>query len=708
MLPLLTNEELSQLPPDGGSEYNRLIFEKSPYLLQHARNPVKWWSWCDEAFETARAEDKPVFLSIGYATCHWCHVMEHESFEDVDIASAMNASFICVKVDREERPDIDHVYMAVTQAMTGHGGWPMTVLMTWDKKPFFTGTYFPKRSRHGRIGMHDLIKAINDAWLYRKDDVLTNARQIVESVSSIDASEPKPLRTVIVSEAVEMFKNQFDQRYAGFGNAPKFPTPHNISFLLRYYHTTHDADVLQMVVRTLDAMRWGGIYDHIGFGFHRYSTDARWFLPHFEKMLYDQALTAIAYTEAYQITGYARFKETAQNILEYVLRDMEAPSGGFYSAEDADSDGEEGKFYLWSFSEIAAILGTIDAELFAKVYNLDREGNYYDEATREPNGSNIIFLTKEWSDITAETGITEHALREQTDQMRKKLLEVRSRRTRPLKDDKILTDWNGLMITALCKAAQVFEDATYVHAAMRAEHFIRTRMMTKDGHLYKRHRLDESGLPAHLDDYAFWIWGLIELVETTGDVQFLKEARRLTTIVVDEFEDPDNGGFYFTSQNGEPLIRRTKELYDGAIPSGNSVMLSNLYRMSRLLHEPALAGKAERIGLSFADSIHRMPMAFAQFLSGWDRLQQAPMEIIITGTKDNATFQVMSTLAHHAYHANKTLIIKSSDVWDDLSPQYKNYPINSDYAKAYVCRDFHCEAPVSDKTDLQNKLRNAP
>ncbi|HNO12410.1 MAG TPA: thioredoxin domain-containing protein, partial [bacterium] len=394
MLPILSKEELAKLPPDGGTEYNRLIFEKSPYLLQHARNPVKWWSWCDEAFETARTAGKPVFLSIGYATCHWCHVMEHESFEDTAIASAMNDSFICVKVDREERPDIDHVYMAVTQAMTGHGGWPMTVLMTWDKKPFFTGTYFPKQSRHGRIGMNDLIKAINDAWYHRKNDVLTNAQQIVDSMARAEDNRPKPIRASILSEAVEMFKKQFDQRFAGFGSAPKFPTPHNLSFLLRYYHTTHDGDVLSMIVRTLDAMRCGGIYDHIGFGFHRYSTDARWFLPHFEKMLYDQALTVIAYTEAYQVTGYARFEETAENILEYVLRDMTAPDGGFYSAEDADSEGEEGKFYLWTYREVETLLGRKDAELFAKVYNLDHDGNYYDEATHEPNGSNIIFLSK--------------------------------------------------------------------------------------------------------------------------------------------------------------------------------------------------------------------------------------------------------------------------------------------------------------------------
>ncbi len=432
---------------------NKLANEKSPYLLQHADNPVNWYPWGEEAFEKAKAGDKPIFLSIGYSTCHCCHVMEKESFEDAEVAKLMNEAFINIKVDREERPDIDDVYMTVCLMLTGSGGWPLTIILTPDKKPFFAGTYFPKESRFGRIGMLELIPQVQEIWRTRRADVERSASQITELLSR---DESPPFAFELGSETIQLAYDQlqgsFDKLHKGFGNAPKFPSPHTLIFLLRYWKRTGEEKAKSMAIETLDAMRLGGIYDHLLGGFHRYSTDSSWRLPHFEKMLYDQAMHILAYTEAFEATKEQKFAEIATETADYVLREMTSPEGGFYSAEDADSEGEEGKFYLWRFNEVKETLGEEDGALFASIFNLEPDGNYLEEATQRRTGSNVLFMKKPLADLALELGLKEQELKIQISEMKKKLFAIRNKRIRPFKDDKILTDWNGLMIAGLARA----------------------------------------------------------------------------------------------------------------------------------------------------------------------------------------------------------------------------------------------------------------
>ncbi|KAB2879177.1 thioredoxin domain-containing protein [bacterium] len=702
-------ELIKQLPPDGGPEFNRLVFEKSPYLLQHARNPVDWYPWGEEAFEKARSENKPIFLSIGYATCHWCHVMEHESFEDSTVAAMMNETFVCIKVDREERPDIDNIYMAVTQAMTGHGGWPMTVIMTWDKKPFFTGTYFPKHSLGGRPGMMELVPAIADAWANRKDEVLKSANDITAAIQNRAASSnPVALSPSIFDSAFAMFRSQFDTQYAGFGSSPKFPTAHNLSFLLRYYKRTENADALRMAERTLKAMRNGGMYDQIGFGFHRYSTDAKWFLPHFEKMLYDQALIAMAYTDAYQVTQNPLYKKTVEEIFEYVLRDMTDPAGGFYSAEDADSEGEEGKFYLWTKAELETILGSSDAELFCKTFNVTAEGNYYEEATREFKGTNIPFLNKDTDVLAHEANFSEDEFKAKIESIRKKLFDVREKRIHPLKDDKILTDWNGLMIAALAKGAQVFDKPEYADAARRAADFILSTLRDPNGRLLKRYRQGAAGLPAHLDDYAFMVWGLLDLYETAFDVKYLESALELNKTMTEFYWDKENGGFYFTGSDAEKLITRPKEIYDGAIPSGNSIAALNLIRLSRITGKEEFAEMAEAIGNCFSENISKVPMVYAQFLMAYDFQTGPSYEIVIAGEEHDALSKEMLAALRSRFIPNKVILFrssKSSSGLDGIAPFTKTQAMKNGKATAYVCRNFTCSAPTHDVSEMMDLLK---
>ena len=430
---------------------NRLSKENSPYLLQHAGNPVDWFPWGSEAFTKAAEEDKPVFLSIGYSTCHWCHIMEKESFEDEEIAGMMNDAFVSIKVDREERPDIDGIYMQVCQMLTGSGGWPLTIIMTPDKKPFFAGTYFPKESRFGRPGMKELISRIKNIWLTKRDDINRSASEITEAVSRQIDSAPDELDKNIFEKAFAEFRERFDSEYGGFGSAPKFPSPHNLSFLVRYYKSYKDEDALMMAAKTLDEMRQGGIYDHIGFGFHRYSTDRQWLVPHFEKMLYDQALLTISYVEMYQATGKEIYKQTAEEILEYVLRDMTSPEGGFYSAEDADSEGEEGKFYLWTKDEFERTAGT-DSGLLAGIFNVKPDGNYSDPLNEGNEPGNILHLKNSLTELSTEAGLSEEELKKKINEASKKLFKIREKRVHPYKDDKILTDWNGIDDLCFCES----------------------------------------------------------------------------------------------------------------------------------------------------------------------------------------------------------------------------------------------------------------
>jgi len=493
---------------------NKLIFEKSPYLLQHAYNPIDWHPWGEDAFEKAGRENKPIFLSIGYSTCHWCHVMEEESFDDPEVARLMNDAFVSIKVDREERPDIDSIYMTVCQMLTGSGGWPLTILMTPDKKPFFAGTYFPKENRFGRIGMMELVPQIKEVWIQHYDEVVDSVNQVTEALRRAAVTvSGKEINEAALKAAYIQLSQGFDEEYGGFGTSS-----HSLFFLLRYWRRTGNERALEIVERTLQAMRHGGVYDHIGFGFHRYTTDRGWLVPHFEKMLYDQALIAMAYIEAYQATRKEEFADTAREIFTYILRDMTAPSGGFYSAEDADSEGEEGKFYLWTEEEIKKSLSEEEAEFALKIFNAQKDGNFTEEITGHKTGKNILHLRKSLKEIAIDLKIDEQEVKRHLEEMRKKLFAFREKRIHPYKDDKILTDWNGLMIAALAKGAQVFDEPKYAEAARNAITFILKNLMRGDGRLLHRYREGQAAVPGNVNDYAFLIWGLIELYEATFEL----------------------------------------------------------------------------------------------------------------------------------------------------------------------------------------------
>ena len=525
---------------------NRLAKENSPYLLQHAGNPVDWYPWSDEAFAKAAREDKPIFLSIGYSTCHWCHVMERESFEDEEVAKLLNDTFVCIKVDREERPDIDNIYMTVCSMMTGSGGWPLTIIMTADKKPFFAGTYFAKQTQYGRMGMLDMIPRLHDIWQNRREEVLQSTDKILEILQQQNKSTPgEDIDQEVLHHAFNELSGRYDSKHAGFSNAPKFPTPHIITFLLRYWKMTGNDHALVMVDHTLTAMRLGGIFDQLGFGFHRYATDDRWLLPHFEKMLYDQALLAIAYLEGYQVTGNTLFKQTAHEIFTYVLRDMTAPEGGFFSAEDADSEGIEGKFYVWTLKELQDVLTPEEAELVQGLYNLKAEGNFHDEATGMPTGANIFHLTKPLPEAAPDSPQKSGDAAINLDDIRNKLFTHREERIHPHKDDKILTDWNGLMIGALAFGARILDNEAYLEAAKKAAHFVLSSMRN-NGRLLHRYRDGEAAVDGMLCDYAYVVWGLLELYTADFDAEILGEAIRLNDRMLQLFWDDKGGGFFLT------------------------------------------------------------------------------------------------------------------------------------------------------------------
>ncbi len=687
---------------------NKLINEKSPYLLQHAYNPVNWFPWGDEAFEKARLEDKPIFLSIGYSTCHWCHVMEKESFEDTEVAKLMNDAFVSIKVDREERPDIDGIYMSVCQMITGGGGWPLTIVMTPDKKPFFTGTYFPKHTRFNRIGMMELVPRLKEVWTTKKDDVLKSADEIASSLKKQSfISDSNEIDESILDKAYDELNKRYDEANGGFGNAPKFPSPHNLLFLLRYWKRKDVPKSLEMVEKTLTEMRCGGIYDHIGFGFSRYSTDQHWLVPHFEKMLYDQAMLVMAYTETYVATKNKFYKETAKEILEYVLRDMTHPEGGFYSAEDADSEGEEGKFYLWDADELRNVLEKDESDFTIKVFNTADDGNWIDESKGMMPGTNILYLKKSNKELADQLNITEDDFTKKLESIRKKLFNYREKRIHPHKDDKILTDWNGLMISAFAKAAQAFDDKEYTDAAIKSYSFIEKYLTGKDGRLIHRFRDGESGLQAHIDDYAFMINALIDLYETNFEIKFLKRAIELNEILMKEFWDEHNGGFYFTSSKSEELIARQKDVYDSALPSGNSVALLNLIRLSRFTANIYFEKKASLLVKYFSGYISKSPSAFCMFMCGLDFLFSSSTEIVIVSEKkDDQAIQGIN-LIRNIFNPNKIVILKSSDYqneFGELLSFTKDMKMKDNNTTFYVCRDYSCNQPVNSIKELQKLL----
>ena len=689
---------------------NRLANEQSPYLLQHADNPVDWYPWGEEAFSAARDLDRPIFLSIGYATCHWCHVMEHESFEDEDVARLMNESFVNVKVDREERPDIDGIYMAVAQMATGHGGWPLTIVMTPDRLPFFSGTYFPRESRFGRPGMLDLVPRIRELWQTRRDDLLTAAhetRDRLQSLAEADRSG-RALDADTLSRGFQELELEYDQERGGFGRAPRFPTPHRLLFLLRFWRRTGVDQALEMVVKTLDALRAGGIFDQVGYGFHRYSTDDQWLLPHFEKMLYDQALLVMAYVEAFQATGDASHARVAKQVLEYVLRDMTAPDGGFYSAEDADSEGEEGKFYLWTDEELRQVLGESDADFAALVWEIRPGGNFVDEATGERSGTSIPHLAEPLQARAAELGLELSELEHRLDSVRERLLEHRSRRIRPLLDDKILTDWNGLMIAALAKAGGALDAPEYVESATRAAAFLWTTMQT-DGRLLHRYRDGDADIEANLDDYAFFAWAEIELHQVTQDPEHLRRAIVLTDSMLERFHDDASGGLFFSPAGRPDLIVRQREVYDGAVPSGNSVALSNLLRLARLTAEAKYERAAGEVSRAFSRTVGSHPSAFSMFLCGLELVVDGGQELVIAGDPESDAVTEMLDVAGRGYEPHLVTILRPAG--EDARGVTEIAPFLVEFrgepgaeATAYLCRGLMCERPVTSVAELKSLL----
>jgi len=696
---------------------NRLIHEKSPYLLQHAYNPVDWYPWGEEAFRKAAREDKPVFLSIGYSTCHWCHVMERESFEDDEVAELLNRSFVAVKVDREERPDVDHIYMAVCQAMTGQGGWPLTVILTPDKKPFFAGTYFPKRTRYGRIGLMELLRQIERRWRDDRESLEAFGNRLAAAIRGEEDGRSREERLAerpawdpaLADEAFAQLEAYFDNTYGGFGRPPKFPIPHQIMFLFRYHRRTGNGKALEMAVRTLDGMARGGIRDHIGEGFARYSTDEKWLVPHFEKMLYDNALLAMAYTEAYQITGEERHAEVARGILRYVSRDMTGPDGEFHSAEDADSEGEEGKFYLWAPDEVAEALGE-DAGWFCELYGITEKGNF--------EGRNIPNLIDADPDaVAAKWGMTAEELRRRAAEAREKLFARREQRIRPHKDDKVLTAWNGLMIAACAKAAAAFGDPALEEAARRAEAFLWRNLRRPDGRILARWRDGEAAVPGFVDDYAFYAWGLLELYHATFDPVYLERAMELSREMLRLFWDEEEGGFHFYGSDAEELLHRFKETYDGAQPSGNAVAAANFVRLSGLTGDETWASYAERIFEAFAGRAARYPSGHAMLLVAWLHASAPSREFVVVGKRgDPATERFLNGLQRRFLPEAAVLHIppetdgeagaeeKPRETILRIAPYAREYRLKNGQSAVYACENFACREPVCRWEDFEALL----
>ncbi|NQV16222.1 thioredoxin domain-containing protein [bacterium] len=678
---------------------NRLINSTSPYLLQHAHNPVDWYPWGEAAFERARSEDKPIFLSIGYSTCHWCHVMAHESFEDEEVARLMNEHFICIKVDREERPDIDQLYMSVATALTGRGGWPLTIVMTPEKRPFFAGTYFPKISAPGRIGMLDLLPRINQAWHENRAEIDATSDQIIQSLQQQKvSSNGENLNEEVLNTAASEFSKSYDKIYGGFGSAPKFPSPHNLVFLLREGHRTGKQELIEIALHTLKQMRLGGIFDHIGYGFHRYSTDGQWHVPHFEKMLYDQATLMLAYTEAWQISGDAIYKQTVDEIFLYLTDKLLSPNGAYFSAEDADSDGEEGKFYVWSWDELKKIIGDERLERFSVPFDIQAEGNFMDEASGKPAGTNIFHLSQM-------DAYTTHIGGYEWEQLRQKLYAVREDRIHPGLDDKILADWNGLILTALSRAARAMGDDRYTKAAGALAEFLVSDMISEEGKLNHMLRKDGSDNPGFLDDYSFVIQGLRNYYELSFDLKYLEIALELQVIQIEHFWDDSDRAFFFTAEGDNELFLRQKEIYDGAIPSGNSVAAENLYYLGRLAEKPQWEVLSMKIGETFSSQVRRAPRGFASLLQSVQTQVAGSKEIVITGDLDDLS--ATSAIINGVYNPHKLVLYRPKQDFEriaSISGFLKYQEAINNGLTVYICEDYTCQQPVTDLRNLEQAL----
>ncbi|MCF8032874.1 MAG: thioredoxin domain-containing protein [Desulfarculaceae bacterium] len=677
---------------------NRLAQEKSPYLLQHANNPVDWQPWDEAARAQAKAEDKPIFLSIGYATCHWCHVMAHESFEDPEVAALLNRDYVAIKVDREERPDLDGVYMAVCQTLTGRGGWPLSVWLTPEGKPFYAGTYFPKNTRQGMPGFIPVLTELSRRWKSpERVKMISASEQIIQALQSHGAPEPGQLGQTALGQAAAGLAGIYDPKHGGFGAAPKFPTPHHLTYLLRWHLRVPGGKALSMVQTTLDRMWRGGIFDQVGLGFHRYSVDAQWLVPHFEKMLYDQALMAMALCEAFQLTGEEGFAQAARQVFAYVLRDMTSPGGGFYSAEDADSEGEEGLFYVWTPDQVADVLGPELGGLFCRAYNVTDQGNF-------EHGRSIPHLTSSLEELAGDEGLEPGDLAAKLNEAREGLFAAREKRVHPLKDDKIIASWNGLMIAALAIGARALNQPSYLEAAERAAEFIEAELRDGNGRLARRWREGHLAGQGYLDDYAFYLWGLIELHQSGLETRHLERALDLAELTHRLFEDADKGGYFYTPAGGEDLIFRDKEIYDGALPSGNSAMALNLLRLGRLVGSVELEERAEGVFKAFAGLVEGQPMAYTHLMNALDFSLSPGQEVVVVGKRGDERTEALITRALEGFAPHRVVLFKDAGADGARVGALAPYAVEMEQvgsgATAFVCTGHACQSPVNDPADM--------
>ena len=688
---------------------NRLVNEKSPYLLQHAYNPVDWYPWGEEAFDKAKREGKPIFLSIGYSTCHWCHVMERESFEDDSVAELLNRHFVAIKVDREERPDVDRLYMTAMQAMGMGGGWPLNAFLTPDLEPFFGGTYFPPRTAMGRPGLMEVLPRVHDAWERQREQVVASGRGVIDAIAALGAPDAAAAdRETLFVQCARYLAAAHDAEQGGFSGAPKFPSVVNLNFLMRWWarDPAGHADALAMVRRQLDAMQAGGIHDQLGGGFHRYSTDREWLVPHFEKMLYDQAQLAWAFLEGYQATGDARYAETARGVFAYVSRDLGAPEGGFYSAEDADSEGEEGRFYVWAKSEIEAIAGAEDAPAFLSRYGVTSAGNF-------EHGTNILHEARTPAETAAELGIGEADVRSGIERASRRLLEARGRRPRPHRDDKVLTAWNGLMISAFARGARVLGDAGLRERAERAARFVWERLRDeRSGALTRRWREGEAGVPGQMDDYAYFALGLIDLYQASLDPVWLARATQVTEAMIERFWDGEAGGF-FESPSGDTRLKvRMKDGFDGAEMAGNSIAALDLQILGTLLDRRDWQEKARRTFDHYARRLATGPAAMPQMLVAMELAEAAPRHVVIAGPAEDKGTRAMIAEFDRRFLPHDVLLLAEGGARQKalakLAPFIAPLARQNGRATAYVCVDYACRLPTTDRNAFAVQLDDHP
>lgn len=688
---------------------NRLSEENSPYLLQHSNNPVNWYPWCDEAFKLAEEKDLPVFLSIGYSTCHWCHVMERECFEDDEVAKILNSNFISIKVDREQRPDIDSIYMSVCQMMTQRGGWPLSIFITPKKEPFFAGTYFPKNGKDKMVGFVDLLNNIINVWNNNKPDIFKSAESIIKSLK--DISNPKLPNSFIkkdnMKEIFESLKDFYDEKYGGFGEAPKFPSPQNIIFLAKYFSSFKDNDSLRMINQTLTSIALGGIHDHLGGGFHRYSTDVKWLVPHFEKMLYDQANILEALYEGYLLDEKDIYLETINSTQNYLNEIMKSDSGAFFSAEDADSEGEEGLFYIWSEGELKEVLKSDEFYFFKHLYNIEPQGNFLEETTKQENGKNIIYLKDELEKFSSIFSLEENLIKEESKRIKSKLKNYRNKRKRPILDDKILTDWNSMVISSLSKISRIKNNHQSLDTAIRCNEFIENNMIN-NGDLNHCYRNNVSSINGTLDDYSFYSKALIDLYESTLDPNYLIKAYKISERMIFYFWDHKNG-LFFSSRDDDDLIVRQKNLLDGASPSGNSIALYALAKLSYYFNDEDLKNKATELSSRLGEMAKKFPINLGMFLSNQFLLYDDTTQIIITSNWEHLDHsnEVVNYLINYS-RPNKTLFHINSDsqrrIFLEISKSYDFLPEFSKDLNVYICSDYQCNLPVKDLSEIKKIL----